>query len=157
VKDAGSVEVIIANQLLEHVKELFWLMHEVTRVLAPGGKVILGIPNLASLHNRLLLLLGKQPTSIQTDSPHIRGFTREGVLKFVSRCFPSGYALKGFGGSNFYPFPATVAKPLAAAFPRMAWGIFFLLEKVRAYDGEFLTYAKENAPSTSFFLGDDAS
>jgi len=31
-----SVDVVIINQVLEHVKELFWIMHESSRVLRGG-------------------------------------------------------------------------------------------------------------------------
>src|SRR3569833_882116 len=33
-------DLIIANQVLEHCKEVFWIMHEVTRVLRVGGSLI---------------------------------------------------------------------------------------------------------------------
>lgn len=47
------------------------------------------------------------------------------VLNFLPSCFPGGYQLKAFGGSNFYPFPPVIAaRPLARLFPTMAWGIF---------------------------------
>jgi ubiquinone/menaquinone biosynthesis C-methylase UbiE len=55
--DDESIDLIIANQTLEHTKEIFWIMHEITRVLKVGGHFILGMPNVASLHNRGLLLL----------------------------------------------------------------------------------------------------
>ena len=43
-----SMDVIIANQILEHTKELFWVFHEISRVLRHKGKLILGVPNLAA-------------------------------------------------------------------------------------------------------------
>ncbi len=58
----GGFDLIIANQVLEHVKDIYWVFHEITRVLPIGGKIIIGVPNLASLHNRILLGLGSQPT-----------------------------------------------------------------------------------------------
>ena len=124
-----SVDLIILNQFLEHTKEVFWILHEITRVLKVGGRVIIGVPNLASFHNRLLLALGRQPSPIKTNSAHVRGFTKGDVLEFLTSCFPSGYELIDFKGSNFYPFPPLIAKPLSTVFPTMAWGIFFLLEK----------------------------
>jgi len=150
----GSIDVVIANQILEHTKELFWIFHEITRILPIGGKLIIGVPNLASLHNRLLLLLGKQPTPIQTNSAHIRAFTKGDILKFVESCFPGGYELKAFGGSNFYPFPPMIARPLARLFPTMAWGIFLLLEKQRDYQREFLDYPIMQRLETNFYVGE---
>lgn len=149
----GAIDVVIANQILEHLKEIFWVLHEITRVVRVGGHVIIGVPNLASLHNRLLLLLGRQPTCIQNHSAHVRGFTKSDLLNLLEVCFPGGYRLLKFGGGNFYPFPPVAAKPLAALFPNMAWGIFFLLRKERSYGKEFLTHPIEQNLETNFFLG----
>ena len=60
-----SIDYLIANQILEHCKEIFWILHEATRVLKVGGSIYVGVPNLASLHSRLLLLFGFQPTCIK--------------------------------------------------------------------------------------------
>jgi SAM-dependent methyltransferase len=139
----GSVDLVIANQLLEHVKEIFWLFHEVSRVLPVGGKLILGVPNLASLHNRLLLAIGQQPTPLKNNSAHIRGFTKGDVIKVLDSCFPGGYELRRFRGSNFYPFPPLLADPLSRLFPSLAWSIFFLFEKKRAYGKEFLEFPQK--------------
>lgn len=109
----SSIDICIMNQGLEHGKEVFWVFHEVSLVLRKGGYVIIGVPNLASLHNRILLLFGKQPTSIKTSFTHIRGFTKGDIQLFLENCFPSGYKIKSFGRSNFYPFPSMIAKFLA--------------------------------------------
>lgn len=150
----SSVDVVIANQVLEHTKEIFWIFHEITRVLRIGGITIIGLPNLASFHNRILLLIGRQPSQIKTNSAHIRGFTKEDFLNFIESCFLGGYKLRAFGGSNFYPFPPLVAKPLSRIFPTMAWGIFMMLEKQRLYKSEFLDFPISNQLETNFYLGD---
>ncbi|HET6521155.1 MAG TPA: methionine biosynthesis protein MetW [Geminicoccaceae bacterium] len=153
----GGIDVVIANQILEHTKEVFWILHEITRVLPVGGRLIVGVPNLASLHNRLLLLTGRQPTPIKTASAHVRGFTRRDLLGFLDEVFPGGYALRGHGGSNFYPFPALIARPLARALPGLAWGLFLHLEKRREYDGAFLAFPRLHRLETNFFVGKGAA
>lgn len=149
-----SLDMILINQVFEHVKDVFWLLHEITRVLKKDGYLIVGVPNLASLHNRVLLLLGKQPTSIQNDSAHVRGYTKTDFKNLLNSGFKDGYVLKGYGGSNFYPFPETLAKPLAKILPGMAWGIFMKWQKVKDYqfDG-YLKFPVENRLETSFYLG----
>jgi len=149
-----SVDVIIANQVLEHCKEVFWIFSEVSRTLKTGGCFIVGVPNLAALHNRLLLAMGRQPSPIKTASAHVRGYTRQDVEHFVASCFPGGYRVDAFGGSNFYPFPPFLAKPLATIFPNFAWGIFLLLRKVGPYNGEFLKFPVEQGLETNFWLGE---
>ncbi len=66
----GSVDIVVANQIIEHTKDVFWIFGEISRVLRPGGVCIVGVPNLASLHNRVLLLFGAQPSSIEMLGPH---------------------------------------------------------------------------------------
>ncbi len=149
-----SVDFIIINQVLEHCKEIWWIMHEISRILKVGGKLIIGIPNLASMHNRFLLGLGKQPTSIQNQSAHVRGYTKKDFLKFLNCGFEGGYTLEDFGGSNFYPFPPLIAKPLAAIMPTAAWGIFFKFNKNRSYLNSFITYPIEQRLETKFYLGE---
>lgn len=153
----GSIDVVIANQVFEHLKELFFVCHQVTRCLKVGGRLIVGVPNLASLHNRLLLLAGRQPTPLKNNSAHIRGFTRSDLVRFMESCFPGGYRLAGWGGSNFYPFPPPLARPLAQLFPSLAWGMFLAFEKTRPYNGEFLEYLAAQRLATNFFLGASGS
>lgn len=148
-----AIDVIIANQIMEHVKEIFWLLHEISRTLKIGGSLIIGVPNLASLHNRLLLLFGQQPSTIQNNSAHVRGYTKKDLLNLLSSCFPGGYELQFFGGSNFYPLPAIMAKPLAKLFPNAAWSIFLLLRKVKPYNKQFLEFPIAKQLETNFYLG----
>ncbi len=149
----NSIDVVLANQVLEHTKEVFFILHEVSRILKPGGYFLAGVPNLASLHNRLLLACGRQPSPIKTASAHVRGFTRPDFLHFLQSCFPDGYVLKSFLGSNFYPFPALVARPLARLLPSMAWAVFFLMQKTKPYNREFLDFPRREKLETNFYLG----
>lgn len=155
--DSESFDVIMSNQTIEHVKEIFWIMHEVSRTLKVNGHLIIGVPNLASLHNRLLLLLGRQPTCLQNDSAHVRGYTRHDLLSTLGHVFPGGYRLENFGGSNFYPFPAAIAKPLAKLLPNHAWAIFLLFKKIRPYSRQFLDFPVQQELQTNFYLGNDDS
>ena len=150
---AESVDVVISNQTFEHLKEVFWALHEASRVLKVGGHLLIGVPNLASLHNRLLLTIGRQPTSIQNKSAHIRGYTRGDFISLLG-CFPRGYQLRTWRGSNFYPLPKVLARPAARLFPSMAWAVFMLFKKTRSYGREYLEYPKAAKLETNFYLGD---
>ena len=146
-------DIVIANQILEHTKELFWIFHEISRVLKEGGKLIIGVPNLASMHNRLLLLFGHHPSPIKTATAHIRGFTKRDLLQFLKLCWPEGYNMIKWGGSNFYPFPPLIAKPIAKVFPSCAWGLFMLFEKDGDYTNEFLQFPSNEKLETNYFVG----
>jgi SAM-dependent methyltransferase len=148
-----SVDVVIANQILEHVKELFWVLHETARVLRVGGAMVVGVPNLASLHNRALLMLGRQPTSITVASAHVRGFTRRGLAGLLRAAAPGVLEIERFAGSNFYPFPGCLARPLARVFPGMAVSAFFLIRKRAAYSGQVLEFVERSRFETNYFVG----
>ncbi len=149
----GEMDLVMMNQVLEHTKEVFWIFHEISRVLPVGGKLLLGVPNLAALHNRILLPLGIQPSQCKTNSAHVRGFTKGDILDFLESGAPGTYKLLDFAGTNFYPFPPVIAKPLASLFPSLAWGIFFLFEKQREYKTGFLDFPLVQKLETNFYLG----
>lgn len=128
-------DIIIINQVLEHTKEIFFITSQANRVLKKGGILIVGVPNLAALHNRILLLLGRQPACIKTLSAHIRGFTKKDLISFFQK---NGFSLLNFAGSNFYPFPKKIAKILSSIFPTFSVCIFAAFKKT----GETITLEK---------------
>ena len=152
---ADAFDVVISNQTFEHLKEVFWVLHETSRVLRVGGHLIVGVPNLASLHNRLLLAFGRQPTPLKNNSAHVRGFTRADFVRLLD-CFPQGYELQAWRGSNFYPLPRPLAIPAARLFPSMAWGVFMLFKKRRPYHREYLDFPRREQLETNFYLGSPA-
>lgn len=149
----GGMDLLMANQVLEHTKEVFWIFHQVARSLAQGGRFIFGVPNVLSLHNRLLGLIGRHPTQHRLYSAHVRPFSKADTLQFLEACSPGTFELEEFGGSQFYPFPRSIARPLASAFPTLAFSIFFKLRKVGPYADGFLTYPRRARLETNFFAG----
>lgn len=145
-----SLDLVICNQVLEHAKELFWILHEISRTLKVGGHLIVGVPNIASFHNRIGLLLGKHPTQAKACSAHIRIFSKSDFMLFLQEGFSSGYSLESFDGSQFYPFPKTLARPLSKFFPTMSFSIFFLLKKTKKYNESFLEYPAKAGLETNF-------
>lgn len=59
--DDGFFDLIYCGEVIEHLFDPDHLLDEIKRLLAPEGVAILDTPNLASLVNRLALLLGYQP------------------------------------------------------------------------------------------------
>jgi SAM-dependent methyltransferase len=149
----NQADLILANQVLEHTKEIFWIFHEVTRSLKVGGHFLFGVPNICSLHNRFLLLLGKQPTQHKVCSAHVRPFSKDDTLNFLNACWPGGYELTHFRGSQFYPFPRSIARLLADTLPTFAFTIFFMIRKTKEYHGEFAAYPARAGLETNFWTG----
>lgn len=132
----GSIDLVLLNHVLEHVRELFWVMHEVSRVLPVGGSLVILAPNLATLGNRLRLLLGHQPHTPGAG----RGFTRRGLVRLLQDAYPNGYRLAQVGGSRLRVV-RTVSRELAVR-----------LVKQREYRREFLEYPTHEHLS-GFYLG----
>lgn len=107
----GSVDVVVCNQVLEHLKNVWLPMTEMHRVLRPGGHAILSVPNLASLHNRALLALGRQPTSIRVLGPHVRGYAFGEFRDLVS--LGGAYEVERALTAGFYPLPAAWSRPFS--------------------------------------------
>jgi SAM-dependent methyltransferase len=131
----GAFDVVFCNQVLEHVKEIFWLVSELARVCKLGGWLIIGVPNLGSLHNRILLLFGSQPSAIHVLGPHVRGFTNAGLREFLEAT--GSMRVERVIGANFYPFTASLSRPLARWLPGLAVSSFLTIRKVT--EQSFLT------------------
>jgi SAM-dependent methyltransferase len=151
----GTIDLIIANQVLEHTKEIFWIFDQVTRALKTGGHFIIGVPNVVSFHNRLLSVYGRHPTQHKLCSAHVRPFSKKDTVQFLESCFPAGYRLVDFGGAQFYPLPGRLARATANLFPTMAMSIFFLIQKQREYSGEFAGYPARAQFETNFWAGEE--
>jgi len=108
----GSVDVVVCNQVLEHLKNIWLPMTEMHRVLRPGGHAILSVPNLASLHNRVLLALGRQPTSIRVLGPHVRGYAFREFRDLVA--LDGAYEVQRALTAGFYPLPAAWSRPFSS-------------------------------------------
>ncbi len=146
----GVMDLVIANQILEHTKEIYWIVSEVGRVLKPGGALLLGVPNLASLHSRVMLLCGMQPSPVDVLGPHVRGFTRNGLSAFLRE--GGFFEVEEWGGSNFYPLPAIFAKPLARCLPSFAVSLFMRCRRTNR-SGRFIEVLQSRAFETPFFRG----
>jgi SAM-dependent methyltransferase len=108
----ASFDVVIANQVLEHLKNVWLPMSEMARVLKPGGHMIFSVPNLASLHNRVMLAFGWQPSSIRTFGPHVRSFTYRQAREFIE--YGNALTVLRSRGVGFYPLPIALASPFAS-------------------------------------------
>jgi SAM-dependent methyltransferase len=58
-------DVIMTLGIMDQMPAFDGLLREINRVLTPGGHVLVSLPNLASWHNRMMLLLGYQPRDVE--------------------------------------------------------------------------------------------
>ena len=137
--DAGSIDVVHANQVIEHVERLDHFVLETRRILRSGGSAVVCTENLASWHNVAALVLGYQPFSLTNVSSvrpignrfalhaderprgeswqHVHVLTLAGLRDiFVAHDF----TVADSWGTGYYPAPGRVGALLAARDPNHA-------------------------------------
>jgi SAM-dependent methyltransferase len=150
--EEAEFDVVICNQVMEHLKQIYLPISEIHRVLKPGGYAVISVPNLAALHNRLLLLMGRQPTTIRVMGPHVRGFTLGAFTEFLTlgdlfRCIkvePVG----------MFPFPIKIGSGIGKLFPSLCHTPVWVLQKTDVQAPNWLERMKDQKEQTNFF-GDD--
>ncbi len=128
--DDAVFDIVVANQIFEHLKQIYRPLSEIHRVLRPGGHLLFSVPNLSALHCRLQLLLGIQPSTIKLFDAHVRGFTPSATRDFLT--LNNLFEVVEYRGSGFYPFPPPLSKRLSALFPRFAVYQVYLLRKTNS-------------------------
>jgi hypothetical protein len=126
--------------------------HELSRKLFVRRKWIIGVPALAAVHNSLVHTLGFKPSPIKTLSAHVKGFTRGDLIAYLTAVLPVATDL------SIFMVRISIRSSLFLRghsphllLPSLAWRIFFLLEKVRAYASELLDCPQQNAMETVFY------
>jgi ubiquinone/menaquinone biosynthesis C-methylase UbiE len=71
--------LVIAQELIEHLYDSELLLREVIRILKRNGIFYLTTPNIVSLPDRLRTLLGYKPGCMLSDNTHIRFFTHHNI------------------------------------------------------------------------------
>ena len=123
------LDVVTANQVIEHLYDTDNFIKEIKRVLKPGGYAIFSTNNLASWHNIVALLLGYQPfpNDVSTDNTglgkliplfegeagswaHLRIFTFKSLKQFMEY---HGFIVENIVGVGYYPLPSLIASTLA--------------------------------------------
>ncbi|MBF0314083.1 MAG: class I SAM-dependent methyltransferase [Oligoflexia bacterium] len=125
-------DLVLSNQVIEHVGDVDHFMEEIYRVLAPNGHAIISTENLSSWHNIAALVLGYMPFSLTnitnktaalgnpldfnhgksfcwegTSWQHIRVFTLKGLQHLFSL---HGFKVESVKASGYYPLGNWVSR-----------------------------------------------
>ena len=77
--DAGF-DVVVAGELLEHIRDPAGLVGEAARVLRPGGRLVASVPNGFRLKHRLRFLVGREP---EEDPTHLHLFSERSIRRLL--------------------------------------------------------------------------
>jgi SAM-dependent methyltransferase len=82
----GAFDVIVYGDVLEHLVDPLDVLVELNEYLAPGGRVVISMPNVAHLWIRLSLLFGRFQYADRglLDRTHLRFFTERSVRELVA-------------------------------------------------------------------------
>jgi SAM-dependent methyltransferase len=75
-----SFDVVVAGELIEHLRDPDRLVGEARRVLRPGGRFVGSVPNFFRLRNRLAMLAGRP---LDHDPTHLHIFAPRDVEKLM--------------------------------------------------------------------------
>jgi len=76
----ASFDIVVAGELLEHLRDPGRLVSEALRVLRPAGVLVASVPNAYRLKNRVRFLLGRKP---ENDPTHLQMFSADDVRRLL--------------------------------------------------------------------------
>jgi hypothetical protein len=118
-------DLVVWNREIVTLKNAMSALREVRRVVRPGGFLILAVPNLAAAHNRLLLLGGRQPTTLHiSEGDHVRGFAAPSMTRVLERDL--GFRVERVIGIGIAPVASI---PLPHPLRHLAHTIIWVLRK----------------------------
>jgi SAM-dependent methyltransferase len=79
--DEAGFDVVVAGELLEHLRDPARVVADVRRVLRPGGTFVASVPNAYRLKNRLRFLAGRKP---EDDPTHLQMFSAADVRRLLA-------------------------------------------------------------------------
>jgi len=143
--DSGCFDVVISNQVLEHLVNCDIFIEEIQRILKPGGYAVVSTENLSSWHNIFALVLGYRPFSqsystkffgnpLSTHDEEEQSDLGTHIRVFAYKPFKDVFELDGFKvesllGAGYYPMPSKFLMRLMSKMdPRHA---HFMTIKVR--------------------------
>ncbi|HSL22718.1 MAG TPA: class I SAM-dependent methyltransferase [Vicinamibacterales bacterium] len=135
----GSFDIVVCNQVLEHVPDDVNAFRELRRVLRPGGLLIVGVPNegsmLGVLRNHVL------QRSILRSTDHVNMYTRRRLVERVHaadlsvlRVEPEGFFVPHtvlHGCLNRWRAPRQALNTLARLMPSCAAGLLLVAIRPR--------------------------
>jgi SAM-dependent methyltransferase len=118
--ETGSFDIALCLDVFEHLFAPDRLLAEIHRALAPGGRLIVAVPNGVNLFNRLAFLAGRHIDVMDTAhltnaafSEHIRFFSREVFESFLAAGGFAPRVRKFFFPERFSDARFRLAAPLA--------------------------------------------
>ena len=156
-------DVVVSQQVIEHLFDVDLAAKEIYRVLKPTGYTVISTENLSSWHNLFSLFLGYDAFSCCTssevyignplsphygeriDSPlvHVKVMTCQSLRELLEI---HGFSVEKIVGAGYYPFPRRISSVFSSIDPRHA---HFITAKARKRYRNDTLPAWKNAEDTN--------
>jgi SAM-dependent methyltransferase len=93
----GTVDVVWCSEVLEHVPDTIAFLTEVRRVLRPGGRLLVTVPDHGRL-KRTLIALGHHDAHYDPLGQHVRFYTRRSLTRALHATGFQDVSLAPLGG-----------------------------------------------------------
>jgi 2-polyprenyl-3-methyl-5-hydroxy-6-metoxy-1,4-benzoquinol methylase len=123
-----SFDVVVSNQVLEHLHNTDGFFSEVRRILNSEGYAVISTANLTSFHNLAFMDLGMMPPGLHVSRVQVGNFlygteTHGHVKLFTAAALRDlaryhGFKVEKLVGCGIYPFPRRISNLLSRIFTR---------------------------------------
>jgi len=124
----GFFDVVVSNQVLEHLWNTDGFFQEVRRVLKSGGYAVVSTVNLTSLHNLVFMNLGLMPPGLHVSKIHVGNFLYGDKSEGHVKLFTVGalidlanyyrFKVEALLGCGIYFLPRRLSNLLSRVFPQ---------------------------------------
>ncbi|HEY5912160.1 MAG TPA: methyltransferase domain-containing protein [Verrucomicrobiae bacterium] len=130
-----SFDLVVSADTLEHIVDTDWIMCEINRVLKPGHRLLLCLPNIRTPVSIIAMLLGRAPMwAARYRASHVRDFTGRSMR---AMCEDSGFRVLRQVGTDFCysPNPEGILPGLASFLP--SWSSRVITEAVKVKPAKY--------------------
>jgi 2-polyprenyl-3-methyl-5-hydroxy-6-metoxy-1,4-benzoquinol methylase len=129
-----SFDIVLFLEVLEHLitsHSPYQIFFEIKRVLFPNSYLILSTPNVAALHKRFLLLIGKNPVfhgfkNNYSYKKHFREYTVDELEYVLDKC---GFSVERVILRNFGMLSSNILLKLLTVYPRFKGTVIIVAKK----------------------------
>ena len=123
-----SIDIVVVNDLLEHLITPDNLLREVYRILKREGKLVISVPNISHPVSWFMQIFLDLPPmqSARYKSVHVRDYTLR-ILKCVMKL--NGFRVKQVKGTYLYPLNNAIGRLIVRLFPRLSERLILICEK----------------------------
>jgi 2-polyprenyl-3-methyl-5-hydroxy-6-metoxy-1,4-benzoquinol methylase len=142
-------DVIVYGDILEHLVDPLRVLVELDRGLAPGGIVIISVPNIAHLWIRLLLLVGRFDYLDRgiLDRSHLRFFTERSLRAMLADAGLTIARLTATPAPLYQLLPVSWQKRWVAATQTINAAVARRVRRLLGYQFIVLAHPKGERPS----------